>query len=414
MSGARLYYATGVLALVGLFNYMDRYGISILVEPIKADLKLTDTEMGLLTGFAFSTTYALFGIPLARMADTRNRIKLLSVCLVIWSAATALMGAAANFFQMALARVFVGIGEAGGTPASNSIIGDYYPPETRARGLSLFTLGGTVGATLGLAIIGVMADTYGWRVTLIAMGLPGILVAVLLLLTVKEPSRGQFQAVEAPPNENWLDGVRTVLRARTMRHLLVAYAISSFGSTGIGAWLGAFLMRTHELTLTEVGSGVGLLVGVAALTGTLISAAFAPLLVKRDRRWELWWPSLAFGIAMPLYLVAFLADQVWLVFSLFALVNVIAYSSTGLIMTSVQSVLPGDARAMGIALIMFAAGLIGAGAGPLLVGYLSDIWTPTYGPDALRYALVIGVAFIAWGVVHFYLASRHLLDDLIS
>ena len=182
-----------MLALVSLFNYMDRYGISILVEPMKAELNLTDTQIGILTGFAFSLTYGLFGIPLGRLADTRNRVKLLSACLAVWSTATALMGAATNFVQLALARVFVGIGEAGGTPSSNSIIGDYYAPEVRTRGLSLFSLGSTVGATFGIGLVGILADQVDRRMTFVYMGVPGLLVAVLFLLTVQEPPRGRFQ-----------------------------------------------------------------------------------------------------------------------------------------------------------------------------------------------------------------------------
>ncbi len=414
VSKGQLAWTTFLLSAVSLFNYMDRYGISILVEPIKADLQLSDTQLGLLTGFAFSLTYGLFGIPLGRLADTGHRVRLLAVCLAIWSAATAAMGAANNFIQLAITRVFVGIGEAGGTPSSNSLIGDYYPPETRARGLSLFTFGGTIGSTVGLALIGIIADQFGWRTAFVFMGVPGVVLAVVLLMTVREPPRGRFQAVEQAPNVHWWDGVKAVLNRMTMRHMIAGYAISAFGSLGIGAWQAAFFIRVHGLTLTEIGTALGVLVGLAAVAGTLIGAVVGPMMVKRDRRWELWWPATAYMICIPLYVVAFMTDHLWTAYAMIGIASITVYTCVGLLMSGVQSVLPADARAIGIALIMFAGGLFGAGIGPLLVGFLSDYWSATYGVDGLRYAIVVGIGFIFWGVLHFFFASKYYLDDLVS
>ena len=209
VSRGELIYATTLIALVSGFNFLDRSGLAILIEPIKQEFELTDTQIGILTGFAFSLTYAVFAIPLARFADTRNRVRLLSACIAVWSVATVLSGTVNSFLQMALTRVVVGIGEAGGNPTSVSMIGDYYTPETRTRGLSFFNLGAGAGATLGLALIGVIADQFGWRVAFFAMGLPGILLAVLILTTLREPVRGRSGPFPFIRYRHWLVNSRT-------------------------------------------------------------------------------------------------------------------------------------------------------------------------------------------------------------
>ena len=244
VSSGVLIHATVLLGFVNLFHALDRAAMSILIEPIKADLGLTDTQLGLLTGFAFSLTYALFGIPLARLADTRSRVKLLAVCLTVWSAATAVAGFAQNFIQLALTRIMVGIGEAGGAPASVSMMGDYYTPENRSRGMSWYQLGGAAGGTLGLASVGVIADHYGWRVAFFAMGLPGVLLAIILVTTLRDPLRGRFQNTteQFDTDITWYQAIGQVLRRRTMLHVFIAYGIGSFGGAGVSAWFGAFFM----------------------------------------------------------------------------------------------------------------------------------------------------------------------------
>jgi MFS family permease len=371
VSRGQLVHATVLLCLVNMFNALDRGALAILVEPIKTDLGLSDTQLGLLTGFAFSLTYALFGIPLARLADTRSRVKLLSACLAVWSIATAIAGFAQNFIQLALTRVVVGIGEAGGSPASVSMMGEYYKPESRSRGMSLFMLGGVTGGALGLGLVGVIADHYGWRVALFTMGLPGLLLAIVLLTTLREPPRGRFQSTSERFDTDiaWYQAVAQVLSRRTMQHLLLAYGIGAFGGAGVSAWLGAFFMRSHGMSLSEVGGLLGVLAGLASFAGVMFGVVFGPRVVRRDRRWELWWPGAVYLTIVPTWMLTLYISDLY---------------------------------------------LVGTGAGPLLVGYLSDVLTPTLGGGSLRYAMIIGVMFISWGAFHFFIAAKHLRNELVS
>jgi MFS family permease len=416
VSRGQLIYATTLIGAVSGFNYLDRAGLSIVLEPIKAEFGFTDTQLGLLTGFAFSLTYALFAIPLARLADTGNRVRLLSACIAVWSVATALTGTVTNFLQMALMRVVVGVGEAGGNPASVSMLGDYYPPETRTRGLSFFNLGASVGGTLGLALIGVIADQFGWRMAFFAMGLPGILLSILLFTTLREPVRGRFQDPDHSfeTDIGWWQAVKEILSRKTVRHLLIAFGIVSFGGNGMGAWFGAFFMRTHDLSMSEVGAVVGLVIGLTGIVGTVLGAIYTPMLVRRDRRWEPWLPGIGYAFVVPTHMLVFYLDDLVMVYAALGLATFVGSLVGGAMLSSLQSVLPAHLRAMGMAMLMFAQSFIGAGAGPLLIGWASDAMAPQFGDESLRYALMIGAAIIGWGAVHFFFAARHFKHDLVS
>jgi MFS family permease len=418
----QLAYATVLISSVAMFSYLDRSGIAILVEPIKRDLALSDTQVGLLTGIAFSLTYSLFGVPLARIADRGNRVRLLGACLAVWSAATALAGTVTSFIQLIATRVFVGVGDAGGFPASASLLADYYPPETLSRGMSWFLMGGAFGASVGLAFVGVIADDYGWRVAFYAMGIPGVLLAVIVFTTLREPIRGRFQDASAAlvtgaigdGVKTWWQAILEVLRRKTIQHVLIGFAIQAFGAYGVGAWFGAFFMRSHGLSLTEVGAVVAIANGVGAIGGTLLGVLFGPVLIRRDRRWEFWWPAIACLLLVPSYLLAFYLGNIFLVVAALGVAVLIGYSSAGPMLAGIQSVLPVHVRAMGMAMTMLATSLIGAGAGPLLVGALSDALEPRFGADSLRYALMMSMAIFSLGGLHLFLAARHYETDRVS
>lgn len=408
------YYVLAILVLVSFFNYMDRSVLSVLVEPIKADLKISDTQLGFLAGFTFAVFYATFGIPLARLADRSSRVRLLSIAIAAWSLMTSLSGLAQNYWHLVLTRIGVGVGEAGCVPSSHSLISDYFPPEKRAFAISVFQAGGVAGVTVGLALTGFIAQMVGWRWAFLIIGAPGLLVALLAWLTVREPVRGRYERAEQKPSSSAFGDIRALWGRKTYRQLLLAVAIGNFAANGLGQWTPAFFVRVHGLSLAEMGFWLGAASGIGGVLGMVSGGALSIRLVSRDRRWEVWFPALTIGLAMPLYLVTFLTPVTSLALIAKFLSAFVAALGYGVGLSAVQSVTPPNMRAMAIALVMFAAALIGMGLGPLAVGFLSDLLTPEFGRYSLRYALLICLISMAWGIAHFMLAARTFRQDAAS
>jgi predicted MFS family arabinose efflux permease len=400
-----------VLGLVSMFNSMDRIIFSVLMEPIRLDLGLSDTSMGLLSGLAFTVFFAVFGIPLARLADRSHRIRLLSAVLALWSVVTAASGAAQNFTQMFLARAGVGIGESGCWPISHSLLADRFPPERRAFALGVFQAGGGLGVLLGLLLAGLIADAVGWRWTFVIIGLPGLLLALLVHFSLTEPREFSQPSRDEPGTLTAArDSILGLLRLRTYRHILASYVFTSAGLFGMIQWLPAFLIRSHDLTLSQVGLWYGPVFGIGAVLGLLTGAILAPRWVARDRRWELWWSALAYLLSIPLFVGLLLVSDAWLVFTLIFMVMLISTSGQGPLMAGIQRVAGSQARAMAIALPL-TAGVAGQTLGPFLIGWFSDTWQPQFGTDALRYAMMVPLALMTWGVLHLYLAAGSLQED---
>jgi predicted MFS family arabinose efflux permease len=400
-----------VLGLVSLFNSMDRIIFSVLMEPIRLDLGLSDTAMGLLSGLAFTACFAVFGIPLARLADRSHRIKLLSAVVALWSMTTAISGTAQNFVQMFLARAGVGIGEAGCWPISHSLLADRFPPEQRAFALGVFQAGGGLGVLLGLLLAGLVADVVGWRWTFAIIGLPGVMLALLVRTSLIEP---RVNSTAITPDSGTLSAtwasILSLLRLRTYRQLLAAYVFTSAGLFGMIQWLPAFLIRNHDLSLSQVGLWYGPVFGSGAVLGLLAGSILAPRWVARDRRWELWWTALAYLASVPLFIGLLMVANFGLVFALLFAVMFISTSGQGPLMAAIQTVAGSSARAMAIALVLI-AGVVGQTLGTFLVGWFSDAWQPQFGSDALRYAMMVPLALLAWGVLHLYLAAGSLHKD---
>jgi len=415
-SRAYLGYVLAFLALVSFFNYLDRMVMSILVQPIKEDLGFTDTQLGMLTGFAFAIFYATFGIPIARLADRRSRVAILSVCTALWSLMTAACGLAGNFVHMLLARVGVGVGEAGCVPSSHSLLSDYFPPERRAFALGVFQAGGGLGVMVGLMSAGILADTIGWRWAFPVVGLPGILFAVVAWLTIREPRRGGMEGrsrEEVAPMQFW-QAFRTLLGRRTYRQILIAYALGLFPIYGVAQWIPAFLVRNHDMSLSQVGVWFGLAGGLGDFVGVLLGAVTAPLLVRRDRRWELWFPAVAYIVCVPLYVYGFLGSSTVAVIVVLFLAALVAGSGIGPGMASVQTVSEPQLRATAIAMVMLFSALLGQGGGPFAIGVLSDLLEPSLGIESLRWALVASLSIFIWAIVHFFLAARLQPRDAVN
>lgn len=397
-------WAVGLLTLVSFFNYMDRMVLAVLLEPIKHELGLSDSQLGLLTGLAFALLYATLGLPLARFADRASRVKLLAVCLGLWTLMTAATGLARTFPQLFLARMGVGVGEAGCVPAAHSLIGDYLPPERRAMGISFFQAGGLAGLSAGLMLTGILADHFGWRIALMVVGLSGAPLALLILATLREPPRRGHVATAT--QEPGLVAVAALLKRPALLHLVLALSIGGFGTYGISQWLATFFIRVHGLSLTQIGVWSGVSSGVGGVLGVLAGGVIATRLLARDRRWELWIPAIAYGGSAPLYALVFLSPSPWFAIGVKFFAALLSASGGGVALSAIQSFAEPNRRATAIALVLFLSALLGLGLGPLAVGMMSDAFAPILGKESLRYALLISTAALVWAGLHFWLASR--------
>ena len=403
VSGLRRHYTLFVLFLISAVSLIDRQVMGVVIEPIKAEFHVSDTLIGLLTGLAFALVYCGFAIPLGRYADRAHRRNLIGWCCAFWSVMAMLCGFASNFWQLALARVGVAVGESGSGAASMSIIADLYPPHQRAKAISVFMLGAPIGALLGMSLGAYIAYYHGWREAFIWMAIPGIIAAVLLRLTATEPLRGLWeqaqQARPALPHESVMQVMRVAWQSTTFVRIAVAGALLAFASYAFSIWSTAFLVRSHGLSLKDAGIIMGLAAGPGAIIGSLSSGWLSAHLAQRDSRWQLGVPIVGALLACPMAVAFALypAGNPWALGALQvpqAAIFMFAMSVFGMwwmatSYTAIAQLVVPERRATMIALYNFGIMALGAGFGPLAVGVLSDHLTPMLGADALRWALVI-------------------------
>lgn len=406
----------GILLVVYIFNFLDRQIVNILAEPIRRDLNISDTQIGLLTGIAFALFYTVLGLPIARYADRpgTDRAKLIAGALAIWSGMTALCGLAQNFGQLLLARVGVGVGEAGCTPAAHSLIADSVPPERRASALAFYALGIPIGSLLGMLIGGILADTIGWRKAFLFVGTPGLLLAIVVMLLLRDPRRKRVLDARKPvvPVLGMGAAIKSLLLSRTYVLLLAAGSAASFLSYGKGTWTTIFFQRTHGLSASEVGFWFGIGGGIAGIAGTILGGWLADRFGRTDRRHVMTAPAIGMAIAAPMaYAAYFMTD--WrlalLLLLLPTLLNSLYYGPT---YSSAQGLVPLQARAMASAALLFCQNLIGLGLGPLFFGMLSDWFKPMAGEESVRWVLY-GAAWL--GLIpafFFWRCSLRLNADL--
>ncbi len=409
-------YVLGVLVVVYVFNFIDRQILAILAQSIKTDLGLTDTQIGLLSGLAFGIFYATLGIPIARLADRYSRVNIISICLGIWSAMTALSGLAGNFWHLLLARIGVGIGEAGGSPPSHSLIADYFPVNERATALGIYALGIPVGILFGNLAGGWINEYFGWRQAFLVVGIPGILLAILMKLTVKEPPRGHSEGrSEELEKVPFLDVIRTMWGFKSFRQISLGAATQAFVGYGAIAWMPAFLIRTHGMSSGEAGTALGLIIGIAGGLGTFLGGWLGDRIGRKDIRWYMWIPGYGFLLAVPTSLGVFLFDDLWLILALYAIPAFTVNLYTGPTFGMTQSLAPLAMRASASALLLFIINIIGLVLGPTAVGALSDYFQAAMSmPDteSLRWALVLCSLVYLMSFAHYLLAARHLQSDL--
>lgn len=404
-TAARAWYGLALLSLISFFNYLDRMVIAVLVEPIKRDLDLTDTQVGLVAGFAFALLYALAGLPLARIADRRSRVVLVSACLIVWSAMTALTGLARNFIELFIARMAVGIGEAGCVPASHSLLADIFPPHRRAFAVGVFQAGGLIGLSFGLALAGWMAEVYGWRMALMAAGLAGLPLALLMLFTMPEPPR-TGQATPAESRETARQTVTALARRPALVHLIAGISVAAFATYGMSQWISAFYVRSHGLGLAQVGLYGGLAGGGGGILGAVLGGLAMTRLLPRDGRWELWLPAVTSVACAPLFAAAFLVPGVVGAFALQFAATLVASAGGAVSLSAIQSYAEPHRRATAVAIMLMTSSLIGLGIGPAAVGLISDMLAASSGQNSLRHALALTTAMLPLAGVHFWLAAR--------
>ena len=409
-------YTLGVLVVVYTFNFIDRQILSILIEPIKADLGASDLVMGLLAGTAFALFYATLGMPLALIADRWNRRNLIGLSLAIWSGMTALSGLAMNVWQLAAARVGVGIGEAGCSPSAHSMLADLYAPQERATALGIYSLGIPFGIMFGLFAGGAIADAFGWRIAFFIVGIPGLLLSALVFLTVREPPRGyadgQHAATTAVDHPSIIEVFRFLIRRRSFIHLAVGAGLTAFVGYGMITWAPTFFLRSHGMTLTEAGFWLGLVLGIPGGLGIVAGGWVSDRFGARDARWYLWVVAVALVIVVPIGAAAYLVEAWWLSLLLLCLPVMLGNFYQGTTFAQTQSLAPVRMRAVAAAILLFLLNFIGFVFGPPAVGWLADVFTPQFGDNALRYSLLVWGCFNLWSAFHYWRAGTHLPGDL--
>lgn len=423
-----------LLVITYTLNFIDRTIVAVLAQPIKEALRLSDTQIGLLGGLAFAFVYTTFGIPMARLAERHSRVLIMTVAITVWSVFTAMGGLVSNFWQLALARAGVGVGEAGFLPTSHSLISDHFPPSRRATALAIFALGIPLGSLTGAFAGGWIADHLSWRTAFFVVGAPGLLAALLVLFTFKEPPRGMndSEAVGQPPSI--LAVLRRAFSKPGMVWAVAGATCASTGGYGVGNFLGPHLIRHFHLSLTDAGWVGGLIVGGPPLIGALFGGIIADRVGKHDKRGYGWVPAAGLIFAAPLYMVG-LAQPDWRVFfALMLLGGVGQQFYLGPTFGVVNNSMHPQMRATAVAFMSVCLNLVGLGIGPLLTGRLSDTFNAALsagtGMDVLnlcqatatgacnasatglQYALIVMTGFYVLGALCFLVATRTLRRDL--
>ena len=408
------YLVLGILTAAYVSNFVDRQVINVLAQFIIDDLQISDGQFGMLSGLAFALIYTTLGIPIARLADISNRRNIIAISITIWSIMTALCGAANNFFQLFMARFGVGVGEAGGSPPAHSIVSDIFPAEQRATALSIYSLGVYGGILVGTVGGAYLVQYFNWRVAFVVVAIPGIFLALLVRFVIKEPPRGMAEARKdvAPPG--FLRVLHFLWDRKSFRHLSFACALHAFVTYGMGNFMPLFLGRVHGMPILDVGWYYGLIAGIGGLAGTFFGGWMSDRMANKtgDKTWYVWIPFISTLAAIPLGLITFLAmpNGYTAAFSYFLPVFCGGWYLAPCI-ASTHFLVGIRMRAMASAILLFMLNLIGLGLGPMLTGFMSDFFEPTYGSDSLRYAMSITLLVNFWCAFHYWKASRTISAD---
>ena len=407
------WYVLAMLTLVYALNIADRFSISTLIEPIRTELRLSDAATAFLTGGALALFYVTIGIPVAALADRANRRNILAVALAAWSAMTALCGLAQNRLQLTLARFGVGIGEAGGTPPSTSILADKFPPARRPMALTIYALGTCLGAWLGSSVAGTAAERGGWRAAFLVLGIPGVVLALIVWLTVPEPRRGQLDATAPDSRSTLVATLRFIVRQRSAVHLLLGGSVATFWSWGLMWWTPAFLQRSHHLSVGQAGQLLGPMHLVAGTASTLVAGWLMARRAAADPRYVtrlLGWVTALTTI--PSLLLYWVVPEQAAVVLLWIFVPAV-YFYIGPILGLLQNVVPAHMRATTCAILLFLANVANLLLAPQLIGWMSDWFAASFGAGAesLRWALLLLAPTGFWAAWHLWTSGRTIRED---
>ena len=410
------YYAVGLLTVVYTFNFIDRQLLSILQESIKADLLLSDQQLGLLTGIAFAMFYVTAGIPIARWADRGNRRNIVALAIGVWSFMTAISGLVQNYVQLLLARMGVGVGEAGGSPPAHSIISDIFPPERRASALAFYSMGVNIGILFGFLAGGWLNEIFDWRTAFFVVGAPGLIIALIVRYTLREPIRGLSEQRQVETQTVPFSNVLNLLMSRpAFKHMAFGAALNAFAGYSTSSWTASFMIRSHGMSTGELGTWLAMIMGFGGAVGVFAGGVIAERLARKDVRWYMWLPALTGLICVPFMVANYMVAGAYtaLIVSIIPGILFNVYLGNTLAMT--HGLVGLRMRALASAILFFILNLIGLGLGPWAIGLLSDLLAPTLGQESLRHAMLYLLpAMMTWSVIHFYLASRTLKEDLAN
>lgn len=408
-------YLLGVLMVVLVFQCVDRVALGLVLQSIKIDLDLSDTQLGFLSGIAFALFYSVLGVPIARWADRGNRVAIISLTAFLWSAAVALSAMAGSFVQLLLIRVVVAVGEAGCVPPAYSLLADYFTRAERPRAAAIYGLGAPLGSVVGLFLAGWLNEIYGWRMTFVLLGAPGLLLAALAWWTLKEPRRAghtwkssETQAIQPSMKEVWV----TLWANTTFRHLLLCFAVMLFFLYGIFVWLPAFFIRSYGLTTGEVGTWLALTFGLGGMAGSYLGGALAARYAANNESLQLRAMAVAVASAGVLSVFAYLSSSPYVAFALIGVSSITLTTVNGPLFATIQTLVPERMRAVAFSLVWLFGNLIGMGFGPLAAGALSDSLRVWAGDESLRYALLILGPGYLWAGWHAWRASKTVAQDL--
>ncbi len=402
------WYVVVMLGLVYALNIADRYVMSVLIEPIKADLHLTDTAIGFLTGVSLAFFYVTVGIPIATLADRTNRTRLIALALGAWSLLTALCGLTRTFWQFVAARVLVGVGEAGGTPPSASLISDHFGWRRRALALSIYSVGASIGSMIGSGA-GYISDIWGWRSTFFVLGIPGILLALVLVLTVREPPRGQLDAnCAAAPGASFITVVRYAWNTPSLLHCFAASFLYCLWSWGLMWWTPSYLVRSQHMTLSAAGQSLAWIHGIGGTVVLLATSAIMRGLAGADVRSVPRFIAGACALGTIPSIIAFTAHSQQLALAALWVFIPITYAVFGPPYALIQNLVPSHMRAQAMAILMMVGNIGNLIVAPQLVGLASDALRAHYGAESLRVALLPLTVVGLWSAVHWWLSGRRV------